>query len=124
MLNALLIMKDEGLYVGGGAAYYVTSLLDHPDFTREHLTQMKYAGLGGPVPAAVTKRLDELGITVLRSYGSTEHPSITGSLYTAPRDKRLYTDGNRCPAWRSGSPLTGRSSAAAPTCAWATPIQG
>jgi acyl-CoA synthetase (AMP-forming)/AMP-acid ligase II len=74
---------------------FITAQLDHPDFTPDQLKSMKYAGLGGaPVPAAVTERLDKLGITVFRSYGSTEHPSITGSLYTAPRDKRLYTDGN------------------------------
>ncbi len=93
--QALHLMKTEGLYVGGGAAYYMTSLLDHPDFTNGHLRHMKYAGLGGaPVPAAVTERLDKLGITVFRSYGSTEHPSITGSRHTAPRGKRLYTDGD------------------------------
>ena len=34
---------------------------------------------------------------VFRSYGSTEHPSITGSAPTAPEDKRLYTDGNPRP---------------------------
>jgi acyl-CoA synthetase (AMP-forming)/AMP-acid ligase II len=55
---------------------------------------MKYAGLGGaPVPAAVTNRLEGLGITVFRSYGSTEQPSITGCHHTAPLDKRLHTDG-------------------------------
>ncbi len=59
---------------------------------------MKYAGLGGStVPAAVTRRLDDLGITVFRAYGSTEHPSITSSLVTDPVDKRLFTDGNACP---------------------------
>jgi acyl-CoA synthetase len=95
----LELMAKEDLSVGGGATYYVTSLLDHPDFTAEHLQAMKYAGLGGaPVPAAVTERLHASGITVFRSYGSTEQPSITGSRYTAPKSKRLYTDGN---------PLTG-----------------
>jgi acyl-CoA synthetase len=34
---------------------------------------------------------------VFRSYGSTEHPSITGSGPDAPEDKRLYTDGNPRP---------------------------
>jgi long-subunit acyl-CoA synthetase (AMP-forming) len=59
---------------------------------------MKYAGLGGAaVPAAVTTRLAGLGMTVWRSYGSTEHPSITGCPYTAPEPKRLYTDGNVLP---------------------------
>jgi acyl-CoA synthetase (AMP-forming)/AMP-acid ligase II len=55
-------------------------------------------GLGGStVPAAVTRRLADLGILVFRSYGSSEHPSITGSAPTAPEEKRLYTDGNPRP---------------------------
>jgi acyl-CoA synthetase len=96
--TALGLMKDGGLTFGGGATYFVTSLLDHPDFTPEHLPAMQYAGLGGStVPAATTQRLSKLGITVYRSYGSTEHPSITGSLYTAPADKRLFTDGQALP---------------------------
>jgi acyl-CoA synthetase (AMP-forming)/AMP-acid ligase II len=93
--QALGLMISDGITVGGGATYFVTSLLDHPDFTPSHLPHMKYAGLGGStVPAAVTERLAGLGITVFRSYGSTEHPSITGSGYTAPEGKRLYTDGD------------------------------
>ncbi|MEU9288604.1 AMP-binding protein [Streptomyces sp. NPDC048275] len=96
--RALELMGRDGLTVGGGAAYYMTSLLDHPDFTPRHLAHMKYAGLGGAaVPAAVTTRLAELGITVFRSYGSTEHPSITGSRHTAPERKRLHTDGDVLP---------------------------
>ncbi|MCK9902014.1 AMP-dependent synthetase [Parafrankia colletiae] len=96
--RALELMRTDGLTVGGGATYFVTSLLDHPDFTPEHLAGMKYAGLGGSsVPAAVTTRLAGLGMTVFRSYGSTEHPSITGSRHTAPEDKRLFTDGDPLP---------------------------
>ncbi len=96
--QALRLMESDGLTVGGGATYYVTSLLDHPDFTPGHLKYMKYAGLGGSsVPSAVTTRLEELGITVFRSYGSTEHPSITGSRHTAPVGKRLHTDGDVLP---------------------------
>lgn len=96
--RVLELMESDGLTVGGGAAYFMTSLLDHPDFTPRHLTAMKYAGLGGAaVPVAVTTRLTELGMTVFRSYGSTEHPSITGSRYTAPEVKRLHTDGDALP---------------------------
>lgn len=91
---ALALMKSDGLAVGGGPPYFVTSLLDHPDFTREHLDGVRSVGLGGStVPVAVTRRLADLGINVYRSYGSTEHPSITGSRFDAPEDKRLYTDG-------------------------------
>ena len=96
--RALDLMDSDGLTIGGGAVIYLTSVLDHPRFTPERLAHMKYAGLGGaPVPAAVTERLDGLGITVFRSYGSTEQPSITGCLYTEAREQRLYTDGRPLP---------------------------
>jgi acyl-CoA synthetase (AMP-forming)/AMP-acid ligase II len=91
-------MKRDKVTFGGGPTYFITSLLDHPDFTDEHLAFMPYLGLGGSaVPAAVTQRLTKLGLTVTRSYGSTEHPSITGSRPEAPLDKRLHTDGDARP---------------------------
>jgi acyl-CoA synthetase (AMP-forming)/AMP-acid ligase II len=91
-------MESDGLSIGGGPPYFVTSLLDHPAFNDTHLSQIKTVGLGGStVPAAVTKRLADLGIFVFRSYGSTEHPSITGSRPGAAEDKRLYTDGDPRP---------------------------
>ncbi|MBW8486383.1 AMP-binding protein [Actinomadura parmotrematis] len=96
--RALALMESDDVTIAGGVPYYMTSLLDHPDFTEGHLRHMRYAGLGGAaVPPAVTTRLAGLGITVYRSYGSTEHPSITASHYTAPEDKRLYTDGAALP---------------------------
>ena len=94
----LALMKRDGIGFGGGPTYFITSLLDHDDFTEEHLQYMPYLGLGGSaVPAAVTRRLTDLGLVVTRSYGSTEHPSITGSRPDAAQDKRLLTDGNARP---------------------------
>jgi acyl-CoA synthetase (AMP-forming)/AMP-acid ligase II len=96
--QVLRLMSEEGLGVAGGATYFLTSLLDHPDFTDEHLALMPFAGLGGsPVPVAVTERATRMGITVFRSYGSTEHPSITGCLLDEPEVKRLTTDGHPLP---------------------------
>ncbi|MFS8524564.1 MAG: hypothetical protein FWJ83_06830, partial [Limnochordales bacterium] len=46
---------------------------------------------------AAATRLADFGITAFRSYGSTEHPSITGSRHTAPAAKRLFTDGDPLP---------------------------
>ncbi|GFG95413.1 AMP-binding protein [Mycobacterium timonense] len=93
--RAIDLMDSDGVALGGGPPYFVTSLLDHPRFTAEHLRFITHIGLGGStVPAAVTRRLADLGIVVTRSYGSSEHPSITGSHYTAPEEKRLFTDGN------------------------------
>ncbi|MEU6140455.1 AMP-binding protein [Streptomyces sp. NPDC047081] len=96
--QALRLMSAHELHIGGGAPYYLTSLLDHPDFRDSHLRHMRHAGLGGSsVPAAVTTRLAGLGIHVFRAYGSTEHPSITSSRHTAPEPKRLFTDGDALP---------------------------
>lgn len=92
-----LIERDE-LSIGGGPPYFVTSLMDHPRFNEHHLARFSTVGLGGStVPASVTRRLADLGLFVFRSYGSTEHPSITGSGAGAPEVKRLYTDGNARP---------------------------
>ena len=93
--RVLELIESDGLSIGGGPPYFVTSVLDHPDCTPDHVRHFTTVGLGGStVPAAVTKRLADLGLFVFRSYGSTEHPSITGSRRSAPEDKRLYTDGD------------------------------
>jgi acyl-CoA synthetase len=90
----LSLMTQEGVGFGGGPAYFITSLLDHPNFTDDHLQYMRYLGLGGSaIPTTITRRLSDLGLVVTRSYGSTEHPSITGSSPTAAPEKRLLTDG-------------------------------
>lgn len=96
--EVLRMMREDHLGVSGGATYFLTSLLDHPDFTDEHLALMPFSGLGGStVPVAVTERATKLGIKMFRSYGSTEHPSITASLIDEPEVKRLTTDGHALP---------------------------
>jgi acyl-CoA synthetase len=88
-------MLEEQCSAGQGATVFFTSLLDHPDFDPErHAPLMPVIGLGGAaVPVAVGERAERLGIITTRSYGSTEHPSISGSSAQSPRDKRLFTDG-------------------------------
>lgn len=96
--KVLKLLDSEGMSIGGGPPYFVTSLLDHPDCTEAHRSRFTTVGLGGStVPAAVTRRLADLGMFVFRAYGSTEHPSITGSGPSAPEAKRLFTDGNPRP---------------------------
>ena len=96
--EVLRLMLAEDLGFAGGSTYFLTSLIDHPDFRPEHLRHMPHAGLGGsPVPVAVTERATALGIKVFRSYGSTEHPSITACSLDDPLPKRLATDGRVLP---------------------------
>jgi acyl-CoA synthetase (AMP-forming)/AMP-acid ligase II len=55
---------------------------------------MRFVGLGGSaVPSAIADRAASHGISIARSYGSTEHPSITGAKHDDPDDKRRHTDG-------------------------------
>ncbi len=94
--TVLRAMVEEQIAAGSGSTYFFTSLLDCPGFGPEHVELMRYIGLGGsPIPNAVAERADELGISLVRAYGSTEHPSVTGSSHEAPLEKRIHTDG--CP---------------------------
>ncbi len=94
--TVLKAMVEEQIAAGSGSTFFFTSLLDCPGFGPEHVELMRFIGLGGsPIPNAVAERADELGISLVRSYGCTEHPSVTGSQHEAPKEKRIHTDG--CP---------------------------
>ncbi len=97
--RVLAAMLEDGLSAGQGSTFFLTSLLDHPDFDPErHPKLMPYIGLGGSaVPAAVGERCARLGIETARSFGCTEHPSITGADASTPHDKRVTTDGRPLP---------------------------
>lgn len=96
--SVLAAMAEEGLSAGSGVPYFLTSLLDHPDCTPAHHVLIGSVGMGGAaVPPAVADRAASLGIALFRSYGSTEHPSITGPSGDDPPDKCKYTDGRPLP---------------------------
>jgi acyl-CoA synthetase (AMP-forming)/AMP-acid ligase II len=91
---ALEVMLEAGVGSGSGASVFLASLLDHPDFTAEHAALIDRVGLGGaPVPVALGERAASHGITIIRAYGSTEHPSTTGCRFDDPADRRHRTDG-------------------------------
>ena len=92
--RALDIMLEARIGGGTGASVFLASIIDHPDFTAEHARHMHRVGLGGaPVPPALAERAAAHGIAIIRAYGSTEHPSVTGGSYDEPADKRHGTDG-------------------------------
>ena len=96
--HALEVIAEQGVGGGTGASFFLASLIDHPDFTPAHATNMARVGLGGaPVPVALGERAERLGIKIIRAYGSTEHPSITGSRYDDPPAIRHTTDGRPRP---------------------------
>jgi len=96
--TVLSAMLEEKIGAGNGSTYFLTSLLDAPGFGPEHLALMRTVSLGGsPIPQAVAERAESMGISLTRAYGCTEHPSVTGSRHSAPKSKRLFTDGRPLP---------------------------
>jgi acyl-CoA synthetase (AMP-forming)/AMP-acid ligase II len=96
--TVLDLIEKEDLTAGGGAPYFLTSLLDHPQCDESHLERMHYQGMGGaPVPRAIMERGTRLGLTIYSMYGSTEHPSIVGCTYTDTLEKRLSSAGRPLP---------------------------
>jgi acyl-CoA synthetase (AMP-forming)/AMP-acid ligase II len=92
--HALEVMRKAGIGGGSGASVFLASLLDHPGFTSEDAALIDRVGLGGaPVPVALGERAAAQGISIIRAYGSTEHPSTTGCQYDDPADRRHRTDG-------------------------------
>ena len=92
--RVLEIMLEAGIGAGTGAPVFLASLLYHPDFTDEHSDMIKQIGLGGaPVPVSLAETAASRGILLIRAYGSTEHPSVTGCTFDQPVDKRHSTDG-------------------------------
>jgi acyl-CoA synthetase len=92
--RVLEIVLEADVGAGTGAAVFLASILDHPSFTPEHAARMHRVGLGGaPVPRALADRAAAHGIKIQRAYGSTEHPSVTGSSFDDPVEKRHGTDG-------------------------------
>jgi acyl-CoA synthetase (AMP-forming)/AMP-acid ligase II len=92
-------MLEADVGAGTGASIFLASIIDHPDFTPEHARRIRRVGLGGaPVPVSLAERAASHGIVLVRAYGSTEHPSVTGSSFEDPADKRHCTD---------GAPMTG-----------------
>ena len=95
VLDAML--RDD-LSAGSGATVFLTSLLDHPSFTDDHLARMTSVVLGGSsVPTAIAAAADARGIRVIRSYGLTEMPTVTGAGPDEPGVRRTGTDGHGLP---------------------------
>ena len=89
----------KGLSPGGGAAVFLSALIDHPGFTDEIAERMGYVVLGGSiVPTELVLKAERRGVTVLRSYGSTEHPTISSGLLGDGPAHLRSTDGRVLPA--------------------------
>jgi non-ribosomal peptide synthetase component E (peptide arylation enzyme) len=70
------------------------TLINAPEFADYDTSSLQLFGLGGAgVPPSVVQQLHALGWGSSRSYGCTEHPSITMGALDDPPEKCAFTDG-------------------------------
>ena len=81
-----------------GTPYFINSLLDAAEAGAHDITSLRTYLVGAAsVPPEVVERCERLGIVTFRSYGSSEHPTISGGEPQQPAHKRSNTDGTLRP---------------------------
>jgi len=82
----------------GGAPVQLSGLLDqHANGTAALGTLREVLTGAAPVPPSLIQRAEAAGITAFRSYGSSEHPTVTTGTIADPLDRRAGTDGRLLP---------------------------
>ena len=80
-----------------GTPFHLAGILDLGD-TGDKLTCLREFLVGAaPVAEEIGRRAARAGISTFRSYGATEHPTVTGEHEGEPRWARLNTDGKPLP---------------------------
>lgn len=93
---AIELIKRHHPDRAGGVPYTISFLLDHADeLFPNGLIQMSVGAAS--VPSALMERAERHGFPGTRTYGSTEHPTISGALPEDPFEKRATTDGKLLP---------------------------
>jgi cyclohexanecarboxylate-CoA ligase len=82
----------------GGAPVQLSGLLDiQASGTARLRTLREFLTGAAPVPPSMIRRADAAGITAFRSYGSSEHPTVTAGTIADPLSPRAETDGRLLP---------------------------
>jgi len=91
---ALELIQEHRVTRTGGATFFAMTLINAPEFKDYDTSSLQLFGLGGAgVPPSIVQQLHALGWESSRSYGCTEHPSITMGALDDPPDKCAFTDG-------------------------------
>jgi cyclohexanecarboxylate-CoA ligase len=92
--RAAELVDEYGLTSGVGAPVHLAGLLDQRDSGAATLSTLREFTVGAAgVPPALIDRAERAGIAAYRSYGSSEHPTISSGEPGDPLVKRATTDG-------------------------------
>jgi non-ribosomal peptide synthetase component E (peptide arylation enzyme) len=91
---AVDLIEREGASYTLAATTFLQDLVEEADRQHLRLPRLRCFGCGGaPVPAELVRAASEVGIGVLRLYGSTEVLVGTWNRPDSPFEQRLHTDG-------------------------------
>jgi cyclohexanecarboxylate-CoA ligase len=91
---AASLIDRHAVTSSGGAPVQLSGLLDQQANGTAALTSLREFLTGAaPVPPSLIRRADAAGITAFRSYGSSEHPTISAGSIADSLDRRAGTDG-------------------------------
>ncbi|TMK22013.1 MAG: cyclohexanecarboxylate-CoA ligase, partial [Actinobacteria bacterium] len=92
------LIQEHRVTRTGGATFFAMTLVNAPEFADYDTSSLELFGLGGAgVPPSIVQQLHGLGWGSSRSYGCTEHPSITMGRLDDPLEKCAFTDGRPQP---------------------------
>ena len=90
----LELIAEHGVTRSGGAPIFMQVMITHPRFNELDTSSLQLFGVGGAnVNPQLIRDADAAGWPSFRSYGCTEHPSITMGTPSDPLEKRATTDG-------------------------------
>jgi len=90
----LELIAEHQVTRSGGAPIFLQVMITDPTFAELDTSSLKLFGVGGAnVSPQLIEQAAEVGWWSFRSYGCTEHPSITMGTLDDPLQKRAYTDG-------------------------------
>jgi acyl-CoA synthetase (AMP-forming)/AMP-acid ligase II len=90
------VIQTFGITSTAGAPVHLQGLLDRAEHTKLSTLREFLVG-AAPVTEELGRRAATAGISTFRSYGSTEHPTVTGEHRGEPQWARLGTDGKTLP---------------------------
>jgi acyl-coenzyme A synthetase/AMP-(fatty) acid ligase len=97
---AVDVVRRFGVTATAGTPFHLESLLDMGDISEDLKTLREFLIGAAPVTEELGRRAAAAGISTFRSYGSTEHPTVTGLHSSEDLSARLSTDGEPLPGSR------------------------
>jgi len=96
--QAARLIEEHRVDTFCGAPIHVAAMLDLLESGEFDLSSVRDVMSGGTgVPPALVERADTAGWRMVRSYGSSEHPTVTASAFEDTLAARANTDGTNCP---------------------------